>query len=72
MKRVQIFLFSNEEKRMHVHVHNSDGELKVWIEPLIEIACNAGMLAKDEKEALELVVARKEEIRGAWNKFFGK
>ncbi len=66
------FFFSNEEDRMRVHVHNADGEMKIWMEPEIETACSAGMSAKDEKEALSLAVARKEEIRDAWNRYFGK
>jgi hypothetical protein len=36
----RFFFFSREEKRMHVHVHCSEGEAKFWLEPKIELAAS--------------------------------
>jgi hypothetical protein len=67
----RFFFFSREEERMHIHVQSPDGEAKFWIEPAIELARNYELSDQDLKRALELIVAREQEIRNAWTRHFG-
>ena len=34
----RFYFFSREETRPHVHVHHADGEAKVWLDPVVEVA----------------------------------
>jgi hypothetical protein len=68
---LRFFFFSREEKRMHVHVINADGEAKIWIEPGIEVARNHGLRSKALAVALTLIKEREDEIRRAWQDHFG-
>ena len=36
-------IYSNEEKRMHIHVVKAENEAKYWLEPNIELAENFGL-----------------------------
>ncbi|MBX9869290.1 MAG: DUF4160 domain-containing protein [Burkholderiaceae bacterium] len=55
---------------MHVHVLHPDGEAKFWLEPVIEMAQNFGLSARELKEAADLIGLHKQEIQDAWNKHF--
>lgn len=68
----RLYFFSREEPRMHVHVHHADGEVKVWIEPAIEIARNQGLGAHRLAFVLRLVREHEDEIRKAWTTHFGR
>jgi len=39
--------FSLEESRMHVHVQSPEGEIKIWLEPEVELARSYGLSAQD-------------------------
>lgn len=39
-------IYSNEEKRMHIHVVKAENEAKYWLEPNIELAENFGFQYK--------------------------
>jgi len=56
---------------MHVHVHCADGEAKLWIEPRIEVAHNAGLSERQLRAAQTLVEVHADEIRRAWQLHFG-
>jgi hypothetical protein len=43
MEKLSVFLFSREEKRMHVPVTCADGEAKFWLEPEVELARSYGL-----------------------------
>lgn len=68
----RFYFFSREETRRHVHVISSDGEIKIWMEPSIEVAHTVNLSEKQVNEILKIVESRKEEINGSWNKHFGK
>lgn len=40
-------IYSNEEKRMHIHVVKAENEAKYWLEPNIELADNFGFNTKE-------------------------
>ncbi|MEP6485426.1 MAG: DUF4160 domain-containing protein [Rudaea sp.] len=67
----RFYFFSREEPRMHVHVQCADGEAKFWLEPIIEVAQNAGMTNGQLRAARALVEAHVDEIRHAWQRHFG-
>jgi hypothetical protein len=56
---------------MHVHVISTAGEAKYWLEPEIELARNHGLAAQHLTRIREIIVARQDEIRHAWNDHFG-
>ena len=66
----RFYFFSREETRMHVHVHHADGEVKVWLEPVVEVAKNSGLKARQVKIVLRLVQEHQDEIRKAWTTHF--
>lgn len=71
-KGLRFFFFSREEQRMHVHVLGAEGEAKVWIEPVIEVAYNHGLRDTAIGTALASIKEREHEIRTAWQQHFGR
>lgn len=57
---------------MHIHVIHAEGEAKIWIEPHIELYSSYGLSSKQNKEILEIVTERQDEIRKSWNNHFRK
>lgn len=55
---------------MHVHVQSADGEVKIWLEPTVEVAGSYGLSEKDVNRVLALVREREQEVRDAWNEHF--
>lgn len=70
-KGYRFFFFSREETRMHVHVHNADGEAKFWLEPQIELARNHGLGRSQLKEIELIIEEHQDELKSAWAGFFG-
>jgi GNAT superfamily N-acetyltransferase len=67
---LRFYFFSREEPRIHVHVVGADGEAKIWLEPVIELARSHGLGARMIRTALQLVREREDEIRRAWHEHF--
>lgn len=70
--KFRYYFFSREESRRHVHVSSPDGEVKIWLEPNVEIARVVHMSSADVREVLATVAHRREEIEDAWNRHFGQ
>lgn len=51
---------------MHIHVIHAEGEAKIWIEPHIELQSSYGLSSKQEKEIIEIVMERQDEIKQSW------
>jgi hypothetical protein len=51
---------------MHIHIDSPDGELKVWLEPRIEVAQNHGIPAREVTKVLRIVEERRGEIEKRW------
>ena len=71
-KNFRFFFYSKEETRKNIHVASTMGELKVWLEPEIEIANKIHLSNEETNAVLKIVKARKKEIDSAWDKHFGK
>jgi hypothetical protein len=71
-KNYRFFFFSREEPRAHVHVLSPDGEAKFRLEPSIELAVNCGFKAHQISEMEKVIEEREDEIRNAWNRYFGR
>jgi len=69
-KGYRFFFFSREETRMHVHVSCADGEAKFWLEPIVTLAQNYGLSAKQLKEIQGVIEGQNREITKAWKKHF--
>lgn len=50
---------------MHVHVYCSDGEVKLWLEPEIELANNHRLSRGQIKEIERIVEVHYDELTGA-------
>ena len=68
----RFFFFSREEPRPHVHICCSDGEAKFWLEPAIALAQNQGLTQQQVRAVQAVVEGHFDEIRGAWEKHFGR
>jgi hypothetical protein len=55
---------------MHVHVVSQDGEIKFWLEPIIEPAIGCRLSAKQMNEISKLVEEHYDELVSAWKKHF--
>jgi hypothetical protein len=51
---------------MHVHVESSDGEVKIWLEPRIELAENHNVPNREVTKILAVVEKRHGEIEERW------
>lgn len=66
----RFYFFSREETRRHIHISSSEGEMKVWLEPEIEIAKNINFSQSQVTKILNTIKDRQEEINDFWNKHF--
>ena len=64
------YFFSREETRCHIHISSSDGEMKVWLEPKIEVAKVVNLSQHEVTKILNTIEERKEQINEFWNKHF--
>jgi len=70
-KGYRFFFFSREEQRIHIHVFCDNGEAKFWIFPGIELEKNYGLSEKQINELIQIIEDHKDEIKKAWEKYFG-
>lgn len=64
--RFRFYFNSREEDRIHAHVETPDGQLKVWLEPRIEVAENHGVPERDVTKILRILEKRHGEIEQRW------
>lgn len=56
---------------MHIHVQSGGGEAKFWLLPEIELAKNYEFTRKQLKQIENIIEEYSNEIRDAWNSYFG-
>ena len=67
------FLFySAEESRAHIHVVKAGTEIKVWLEPEIEVAYNFNVPGKDVKRILRIIRRYHHVFLEAWETIHGR
>lgn len=69
---LMFFFFSREHLPIHVHVLYGDAQLKIQMEPNIEVIENLRMKPKQVKKAMEIAENRKTEIIAKWHEHFRK
>ena len=62
--------FSREETRAHIDVHHAEGDVKVWMEPTIELARHHGLKAYRLRAVMRIVHEHAEDILKAWREPF--
>lgn len=67
----RFFFYSNEEPRIHVHVKNSKGEAKFWLEPVVALANSTNLSAKELNKIKAIVEEKASEIKEAWKEHIG-
>ena len=55
---------------MHVHVTNSEGEAKFWLEPVVALAYHHKLRPNHLSELQHVIEERKNEISKAWKRHF--
>jgi hypothetical protein len=70
-KEYRFFFFSREESRPHIHVRGVNGEMKLWLDPAVEIAYNYGLADDQSSEIKKRVEEKRDDIIEAWNTHFG-
>lgn len=71
VKGYRFFFFSREEPRMHIHIHCSDGEVKFWLEPQIELAKNYKLSKIQLREIEQILEERSDVFKTAWREHLG-
>lgn len=71
-KGYRFYFFSLEEPRSHLHVSKAEAEMKIWLEPQVEIAYNQGVPNKDARRILEIVRRQHHEFLEAWKNYHGR
>jgi hypothetical protein len=66
----RFLFFSNEERRMHVHILSPDGEAKFWLEPIVSLAKSSGYSTKELNKLQRIIEGRQNEIKRSWKKHF--
>ena len=66
---LRFFFFADDHKPIHVHVTKGGDDIKIAIEPKIELVYLHGMKVKDVKRALKLAEMYKKEIIEVWYKY---
>ncbi len=51
---------------MHVHIESAEGELKVWLEPRLELAQNHGVPEREVTKVLRILEKRHVEVEEQW------
>lgn len=67
----RFFFFSREERRPHIHASCPEGEVKLWLEPTVELARNHGLSETQVTELEKVVEEKKNDILDAWRRHFG-
>lgn len=70
LKVLIVFIFFSREET--IHISSSEGEMKVWLEPEIEVAKNINFSQNQVTKILNTIKDRQEEINDFWNKHFSK
>ena len=64
----RFFFFSEESgEPVHVHVIREQIEAKIWIKPVVGVACNDGFAQHELRKIMRLVDENKELIENEWN-----
>jgi hypothetical protein len=66
----RFYFFSREESRLHVHVQCTNGEAKFWLEPVVHLAQNHGLNARQLRTTRRLIEEHVDDIRRAWARHF--
>jgi hypothetical protein len=67
----RFFFFSREETRPRIHIYCGDGEAKFWLDPQIELARNYHLSKVQLREVEAIIEAHYDELKAAWNEYFG-
>ena len=66
---LRFYFYSEEHLPIHVHVENSDGRAKFYLEPKVELISNEGIKPKDLEKAKALCETFREEFIEKWHEY---
>ena len=64
-------IFSNEEKRMHIHVYKENKHAKIWLEPIVELADNKGFSNKELNIIIKIIKENEEDFKTKYRQHIG-
>jgi hypothetical protein len=62
----------NPREPMHVHASRDGVNARFWLFPYVRPAYNDGFTARELRQLTEAIEQRRDEIKAAWENFFGK
>jgi hypothetical protein len=66
------FWYRFEERRRHVHAINADANIKIWLEPEVELASIKGQVTQPVLNEILKEVKRNEQLcKDAWDEYLG-
>ena len=66
------FWYSFEERRRHVHAISNEANIKIWLEPAIEVASVKGHVNQSILNEILQEVKRNEQLcKDAWDAYLG-
>ena len=69
----RFFFYSNEnDELMHIHVEKGDGNGKIWLEPIVNIAYVHNFSTKEINQIIEIVENEIVTFKTKWNEYFSK
>ena len=69
----RFFFYSNEnDEFMHIHVEKGDGNGKIWLEPIVNIAYMHNFPTKEINQIIEIVENEIVTLKTKWNEYFSK
>ena len=64
--------WSNEGREpIHVHVEKGGAEAKVWLEPELQFAWNAGFKQGQVRRIVDLLKENQHAVQEAWKRYLG-
>lgn len=69
----RFFFYSNEnDEPAHIHVRKGNGEGKIWLEPILQIAWMKGFTNQEERFIWQAVSDNEILFKTKWHEYFGK
>jgi hypothetical protein len=54
-----------------VHIEKAEGNAKFWLEPILKEEYSYGFTANQKKEIKRILENNQEQLKNAWNEYFG-
>ncbi|MBV6483670.1 MAG: hypothetical protein KFKLKKLM_00122 [Flavobacteriales bacterium] len=68
----RFYFYSNEnDEPIHIHIEKAEGNAKFWLEPTLKEEYSYDFTANQKKEIKRILENNQEQLKKAWNEYFG-